>query len=122
MRSAGPGGQNVNKVASKVRVRVDLDLIEGISKTALDRLRRLVARRVDEEGRLIVTSQRTRDQIRNLDDARARIRALVAQALVAPRVRRPTRPSGHAVERRLATKRHRATAKRSRRRPSPDSE
>jgi ribosome-associated protein len=113
-RASGPGGQNVNKVATKVEVRVDPDAIEGLAAAARARLRHLARHRLDAEGRLVVTSQRTRNQARNLEDARAKVRALVLAALSPPKPRRPTRPPAAAVERRLAAKKRRAAQKRHR--------
>jgi ribosome-associated protein len=113
VRSSGPGGQNVNKVSSKVDLRVDLTRIEGLCEDARTRLDRL-ARRRDRDGRLIVTSQRTRDQAKNLADAYEKVRALVVRSLDAPRLRRRTAPSAAAVERRLAAKRRTAARKRQR--------
>jgi ribosome-associated protein len=114
VRSSGPGGQHVNKVASRVELRVDLAAIAGLPARARARLERLVARRLDAGGRWLVTSQRTRDQGRNLQDAREKVRALIATALVEPRRRRATRPTPASRERRIGAKKRRAEVKRQR--------
>jgi ribosome-associated protein len=109
---------NVNKVATRIDLRVDFEAIESLSDAARARLRALARRRADAEGRLVVTSQATRNQARNLADARARVADLIRAALVTPRARVKTGPSAGARRRRLAGKKQRAEVKRWRRRPA----
>lgn len=120
VRASGPGGQNVNKVSSKVDVRLDVTAIVGLDDEARKRLLSKAASRIDAEGKLQMTSQKTRDQAKNLSDAYEKIRALIAAALVVPKPRKPTRPSKRAVEKRLDQKKQTAERKKQRARRSDD--
>lgn len=114
-RSGGPGGQNVNKVASKVELRWHPATSAVVSERdrawLLDRL----ANKLTGDGELIVTSTLTRDQLKNRDDAEAKLADIVRTALMRPTPRRATRPSRAAKRRRVADKRHRSEIKRGRR-------
>ena len=104
VRASGPGGQNVNKVASRVELLVDAALIEGLDPAARLRLFVLAGRRRAADGRLRLVAQESRDRHRNLETARKRARDLVHRALRVPALRRPTRPSRGAREARLREK------------------
>ncbi len=114
VRSGGPGGQNVNKVSSKIELRIQLEAIEGLTPGALERLRYAVRNRLDGEGRWMITSEKTRDQAKNLEDARAKATLVIAAALVPPTPRRPTRPTFGSKTRRLEGKRLTSEKKRQR--------
>jgi ribosome-associated protein len=114
VRSSGPGGQNVNKTASKVELRVDLSKIQGLTAPQRARLLGRAGSRLDAEGHLLVTCQTTRSQHQNLEEARDRVRQLVEGSLVPPRRRIPTKPSRAAKARRLSDKKKNSDRKQAR--------
>jgi ribosome-associated protein len=118
VRSGGPGGQNVNKVASKAVLRWDLAANTTLPEEVKVRLRGQQRRRITTDGELVLSSQRYRDQERNRLDCEEKLRAMVLEALTAPRPRRPTRPTRGSRLRRLAEKRHRSASKEGRRPPA----
>lgn len=114
VRASGPGGQHVNKTATRVELRFDLEGTGALAPDVKARLRRMAAGRLDAEGRLLVESQRTRSQARNIEDAREKLRDLIAAALVRPKRRRPTKPSRAAKKRRVEEKRKHSEKKQAR--------
>jgi ribosome-associated protein len=113
VRASGPGGQNVNKVASAVELRFDVRA-SSLPEAVRERLLARRDRRMTEDGVLVIQAQRFRTQERNREDARARLQALIEACLAAPKKRIATRPTRASVERRLGSKRERAQVKRER--------
>ena len=119
IRSPGPGGQNVNKVATAVQLRFDLRGSPSLPEAVRARAERLAGRRLTKDGVLVITAARFRSQERNRDDALARLVALLREAVQPPTPRKPTRPSAGAKRRRLDDKARRGAVKKLRR-TSPD--
>jgi ribosome-associated protein len=114
IRASGPGGQNVNKVATAVQLRFDIPRSVSLPPAVRERLRMLGGNRVSRQGVLVITAHRFRSQDMNRRDAIERLVALIREAAVPPKKRRPTRPTRASKRRRLEGKRHRAEIKRGR--------
>ena len=119
-RSGGPGGQNVNKVSSRVQLRWNVENTEALTDEVRERLKQRARRRINAEGELIITSQRFRDQPKNIEDCIKKLRELVQEAATIPKRRRPTKPSAGAKRRRLQAKKERSERKKSRQSPRWD--
>lgn len=113
-RSSGPGGQNVNKVATKVTLRFDLRNSTALTGAQKRRLREIAGRRLDADGGILVSAQAERSQSQNLERARATLRTLIRKSLPAPKRRVATRPSKAQRRRRLQDKRRQSEKKRRR--------
>ena len=117
VQSSGPGGQNVNKTASKAQLRFNLHS-PAISEKVRSRLYKIAGKRINEQGELIIEAQRFRTQEQNREDAIERLVGLLRQASKEPKVRRKTRPTLASRKRRLVSKRRRSDTKRLRSRVS----
>ncbi|MDC0033037.1 alternative ribosome rescue aminoacyl-tRNA hydrolase ArfB [Alphaproteobacteria bacterium] len=111
IRSSGPGGQNVNKVASAVQLRFNVSTVRFIGSDMRDRLRRAAGRRMTGEGVIVITARRFKSQERNRQDAIDRLTTLLQSVVERPVFRRPTRPGRSSREKRLQSKQHRSRAK-----------
>ena len=120
VRAAGPGGQNVNKVATAAQLRFDVSGSKVLTEAVKARLRRLAGRRLGGDGVIVIQARRYRTQENNRRDALARLADLIRSALVVPKPRRPTRVPRGARERRLEDKQRRAKLKQRRLRPATE--
>ena len=114
IRSSGPGGQNVNKVASAVQLRFLLPRNVSLPASARNRLRRLAGQRLIDDGSILISARSERSQEQNRRDALERLAELIRAALIEPKVRKKTRPTLGSKERRIESKKRRGTTKQGR--------
>jgi len=114
IRSSGPGGQNVNKVASAVQLRFLLPQNVSLPVAVRNRLRRLAGQRINDDGTILISARSERSQEQNRREALERLAGLIREALVEPKVRKKTRPTRASKERRIDTKKRRSSTKQGR--------
>jgi ribosome-associated protein len=120
IRSTGPGGQNVNKVATAVQLRFNVKNSPVLSETAKTRLIHLAGKKMTNQGSLVIDAHRFRTQDKNREDAIDRFSVLISKSLEEPKIRRKTRPSTASREKRLVSKKKRSEVKRTRQNRSLD--
>jgi len=120
LRARGPGGQNVNKVASAVQLRFDLEANQTLSADVKERLRRIAGRKLTADGVIVIAADTQRSQLANREAALARLEDLIERASVAPTARIATKPSGASQRQRLERKRRQQRLKAQRRAPAPE--